>query len=277
MNDAPQPITSVGRSTWRYFIQHGIFTGIILAAAAACVIGGILAQMPALAAMAIFVLIVGYAIAQSKAQTAFMAQFAAANGYAFSPKASMDGLDGAFFRIGRDQRRYDLVSGSYGNYPIELFLYQYAIGQGKYMQVYVYTVFRLRFDTAMPDLVLEQKNYPVERSILTSAARQKEFVSLEGDFNKYFTLSIPKGYEVEALEIFTPEIMATLVEKCASLDLEIVGTDLFIYAPGAAGKEATLNALYGIAQYFADQLGPVLARMKPGLMAMGEVAQGEGR
>ncbi len=273
MDDATKPITNVGRSTWQYFGQHAVFTGVVIAVAIACVLGGIVAHLPALAALSLFILVIGYGIAQSRVQNAFMRQFAAANGYSFSPDASMDGMNGAFFRVGYGQRRYDLVGGSYQGHPIELFLYQYTIGEGKRAETYVYTVFRLRFDTAMPDLVLEQKKYGVGYSILKTAASQKEFISLEGDFNKYFTLSVPKGYETEALEVFTPEVMGELIDKCKDLNLEIVGTDLFIYAHGAVGKEATLLDLYGIAHYFAEQLGPVLARMKPGLIAQQEIGQ----
>jgi hypothetical protein len=273
MDDNNQPITNVGQSTWQYLGQHWLFTVAYAVVAIACVIVGFIGKLPALAALSLLVLIVGYSVARSKMQTAFMRQFADANGYSFSPNATMEGLNGAFFRIGHGQRRYDLVSGSYQNHPIELFLYQYTIGYGKGSRTYVYTVFRLKFDTEMPDLVLEQKEYSVDNSILKTAGAQKEFVSLEGDFNKYFSLSVPKGYEVEALEVFTPDVMTELIEKCKALNLEITGTDLFIYSPGAVGKENRLLDLYSIALYFGGELGPVLARMKPSLVAEQHVMQ----
>ncbi len=54
-------------------------------------------------------------------------------------------------------------------------------------------------------------------------------MSLEGDFNKYFKLSVPKGYEVKALEVFTPDVMATLIDKCKFFNVEIAGTNIYSY------------------------------------------------
>jgi hypothetical protein len=277
--DAPissQPITDVSKSTWKYLREHPGTTAAFVLPAVVFGILGILGKSPAIAVVGAFVLIIAFSFLRMKVEQAFMQQFATANGYAFSPTKSMDGLNGAFFRLGNmgSQRAFDAVSGNYGNYPIGLFLYGYVTGSGKSRQSHPYTIFQLQFDTAMPDVVMEHKAFFGE-SLLQSAAHQKEFISLEGDFNKYFSLSVPKGYETEALEVFTPDVMQVLIEKCKNLSLEIVGTNLFIYSPGYVGTESTLLNFYSIAQYFANQLGPVLSRMKPGLVAEQEVAVGQ--
>ncbi len=219
-------------------------------------------------------ILIAYVTVQGIVQAEFMRQFAAANGYTFAPKRGLEGLNGAFFNIGHDPGATDDVAGNYQGYPLELFLYHYTVGYGKNAHTYQYSIFKLRFDTEMPDVVLESGGHHFGESLLTTAAKQKEFVSLEGDFNKYFTLSIPKGYEVEALEVFTPDVMANLMEKCRSLSLEIVGANLFIYSPGVVSTEEGLLGLYGTAQYFAQELGPVLARMKPALAAEESVMGG---
>ncbi len=67
-------------------------------------------------------------------------------------------MTGALFRAGHNQSIADVVSGMYQGYLIQLFLYSYVIGYGKGAHTYIYSVFRLQFDTEMPDLFLEQKN-----------------------------------------------------------------------------------------------------------------------
>jgi hypothetical protein len=214
-------------------------------------------------------LAVAYGVVRQRIQDEFMRQFAEANGYIFAPAGSSMGLDGALFRLGHDHSVRDTVSGKYFGCPISLFLYSYVTGEGKQRQVHPYTVFRLEFDVDMPDLLLEKKESFFSGELF---GQLSEHVKLEGDFNKYFSLSIKKGYEVEALEIFTPDVMAELEEKCKGLSLEIVNNDLFIYDNKTVSKKVDLDALYGVAQYFVQKLGPVLARMKGPTEAMEAVA-----
>ncbi len=54
-------------------------------------------------------------------------------------------------------------------------------------------------------------------------------LSLEGDFDRYFSLYCPQGYERDALYLFTPDIMARFIDNAAALDVEIVDDWLFLY------------------------------------------------
>jgi hypothetical protein len=119
----------------------------------------------------------------------------------------------------------------------------------------------------MPDIFLKNK-YFSEDLIFKIRNSGSEYVDLEGDFNKYFTLSIKKGYEVEALEIFTPDVMQELIDKAKTVSLEITDNNLFIYKSKVINTKKELYELYDLAKYFAEKLGPVLARMKPSLEAM---------
>ncbi len=206
---------------------------------------------------------------QRKFQHEFMKQFAAANGYVYSAKGDLSGLDGDLFRIGNSKFVSDVVSGSYENYPISLFTYQYIIGSGKDRRAYYYTVFKLGFSASMPDILLKSK-YVSEDFIFKIKNVNAEYIKLEGDFNKYFTLSVKKGYEVEALEVFTPDVMQELVEKAKSFSLEIINDHLFIYTSKIVSTQKDLYAFYDLAKYFIEKLGPVLARMKPSLEAMSQ-------
>ena len=55
-------------------------------------------------------------------------------------------------------------------------------------------------------------------------------LSLEGDFDKYFTLYAPREYERDALYVFTPDLMVLLIDRLASYDLEIVDNRLYTYS-----------------------------------------------
>lgn len=193
-----------------------------------------------------------------------MQQFAEANGYTFVDRGMWD--TGVLFTLGHDQKAFDVISGQYKNYPIRLYVFQYTIGYGKGSHTYLNTVFSLEFDAQMPDIFLESRTYP-----LGGISSSNNVVKLEGDFNKYFTLNVEPGYEVEALEVFTPDIMANLIDKASLFNMEIADNHLLLYKSGMVEEKDKLYAMYGMAQYFIEKLGPVFAQMKAGLSASASV------
>lgn len=48
-----------------------------------------------------------------------------------------------------------------------------------------------------------------------------QVLSLEGDFDRYFTPYCPKQYERDALSVFTPDLMALCIDEAAPFDIEI--------------------------------------------------------
>jgi hypothetical protein len=274
-----QPITSVNQGTLTYIHKHPLWI-IIPSLPFVAIMGYVIyrsgiADMELLIEEFVFVLAICFfpsiVIVRHRVQDEFMRQFAEVNGYTFSPYGGNSGtLDGTLFRLGNggSQSVRDVVSGTYFGNPIALFDYSYETGSGKYREAHYYTVFQLQFDTVMPDLLLEKKSFLSSDTLL---GQLPEHIKLEGDFNKYFSLSIKKGYEVEALEIFTPDVMEKLEEKCKNFSIEIINSHLFIYDNKTVSTKADLDALYAAAQYFVQKLGPVLARMKESMEAMEEV------
>ena len=53
---------------------------------------------------------------------------------------------------------------------------------------------------------------------------------MEGDFNSFFDLYVPKNYECDALYIFTPDLMQIFIKHSGSYDAEIVDDKLYIYS-----------------------------------------------
>src|SRR5690606_8930604 len=53
-------------------------------------------------------------------------------------------------------------------------------------------------------------------------------LSLEGNFDRHFQVFAPKGYEVLALSILSPDVMQTLIQSAERYDIEIFGSHLRI-------------------------------------------------
>ncbi|MEP6481772.1 MAG: hypothetical protein ABJA94_07165 [Rhodoglobus sp.] len=56
-------------------------------------------------------------------------------------------------------------------------------------------------------------------------------LSLEGDFDSHFTLYCPKGSETDALTLFTPDLMALLIDEASGLSVQLVDDAAVFYSP----------------------------------------------
>jgi hypothetical protein len=264
-----ESIENVGASTFHYLKRHpGYFTIPLIIA----VVIEIMFIWLGISDIRIYIFpailpFIGYTIARGKIQHEFMQQFAATNGFSYTSIGSLDGLDGTLFQVGHNKLVTDVINGQFQGHPISLMTYKYVTGFGKSQQTHYYTIYELQFDITLPDILLENVGHSFGEPLFGKLSG-KELIKLEGDFNKYFSLSIAKGYEIEALEIFTPDVMVELIDKAKQFSLEIVNGHLFIYGNGVVGTKQGLYDLYGLAQYFIEKLGPVLTRMKSSVDAM---------
>ncbi len=54
-------------------------------------------------------------------------------------------------------------------------------------------------------------------------------LSLEGDFDKYFTLYAPRKYDTDARVIFSPDVMRAVIRHAKRYDIEIIGDRMYFY------------------------------------------------
>ena len=78
--------------------------------------------------------------------------------------------------------------------------------------------------------------------------RKSQALSLEGNFDRYFTLYAPVEYKADALYVFTPDVMACLIDEGAKYDMEIIDDELYIYHQGVFvfDSSAVFETLLGI-------------------------------
>lgn len=85
----------------------------------------------------------------------------------------------------------------------------------------------------VPNMVLDARSN--DRGPFSSLLRRpaaNQHLSLEGDFDTRFRLYVPTGYERDALYVFTPDLMALLIDETGDLDVELRDDRLIVYKPG---------------------------------------------
>lgn len=80
----------------------------------------------------------------------------------------------------------------------------------------------LRIPIALPHLVLRAQDGRRRGMSAASAPVGTQRLELEGDFDRHFHLYCPIGYEADALYLFTPDVMARLLDHVRGFDVEIV-------------------------------------------------------
>jgi len=158
-------------------------------------------------------------------------RFATANGLVFSPVDANPQYPGAIFSSGSSRAAIDhLRSASerfldYGNY-------RYVTSNGKSSTTHNWGFMALQLDRSLPHMVLDSKanNGLFGGSNLPATFSKDQVLSLEGNFNEFFTLYCPKQYERDALYVFTPDLMALLIDNVAPYDVEIVDRWMFVYS-----------------------------------------------
>ena len=160
-----------------------------------------------------------------------IAMFARANGMAYAGRIDGPQLPGMIFQSGSDRHASDAVRGEQPRF-VEFANYQYTTGSGKSRTTHRWGYVAIKLDTPLPHIVLDAlgNNGLFGASNLPASFDPDQRLSLEGDFDRYFQLSCPSGYERDALYLFTPDIMARFIDNAAALDVEIVDDWLFLYA-----------------------------------------------
>ncbi|MDB5258939.1 MAG: hypothetical protein JWO73_147 [Candidatus Taylorbacteria bacterium] len=240
------PIEDVTSSTWKYIRAHYVWHIIAYVCAFIAVI--IFIPHPFVLIIMIFIGVSAYSGVYSKAKRQFTEEFGASIGFAYIPEADIDSISGKLFETGEDQRISDVLSGSYKSMPMRIFTLYFTVGSGKHSHTYTYTVFEATLAGSVPDILLYSKK---QWSAVSDFLSGDETIELEGDFNEHFVLRVPKGYEQEAYQIFTPDVMADLIDRAADVSFEFVGNKLYMYAVKTITKKTELQAMFDLAEFLS--------------------------
>jgi hypothetical protein len=181
-------------------------------------------------------------------------RFARANAMTFSPGGvnsySMPLFVGMIFDVGGSRTQREHVTSRGGRW-FDYGSYVYTTGSGKSRQTHDWGYLAFKLDRKLPQMVLDARaNDGILSSNLPTRFNRDQHLSLEGDFDKYFTLYCPSEYERDALYVFTPDLMALLIDEVSAFDVEVVDDWMFVYStvPFALDQPAVHQRMFQIMQ-----------------------------
>jgi hypothetical protein len=150
--------------------------------------------------------------------------------------------------VGRGTVRDGLVSTHAPDVRIGTVERGSASGDRGYVQDWGFLAIRL--GTALPNILLESRSGRTlfDAANPLAAPRGDQELSLEGDFDDHFRLVCPAGYERDALYIFTPDLMALLIDEAHDFSVQLIDDVIVFSSPSAfdLGDAALTERLFRI-------------------------------
>ena len=176
--------------------------------------------------LAPFLIVILYmAVVRAAVRASFWRRFAGINGWWYKELSDPKKESGVMFRQGRNRLIYHYIEGSIDNRQIRIFNYEFSIESGRHRKTYYYTVFGFKFSGSFPHIYLNNEHNAYGTDV-------GEKISLPSEFEKRFDLFAPKKYEIEALEIFTPNVLADLLDNGFIHDVEFIDKEMLIFTDG---------------------------------------------
>jgi len=201
----------------------------------------------------------------SSAQRYFFRFFASANNLTFEPIGNLDSVAGRLFEIGRRHsgQIVNVMSGHYLNWPIRIFVFQSLVksNNNKSSRKYNYTVLEITFEkTTFPHILLRTKNFSlfIDKNLQSLRKQEDQVFNLN---NSNFELTADRGYHVEVMQIFTPEVLDFLNNQAREFNIEFCDNKLNIFENKIIDSQKDLIHLYEIAKKLLDSAGPLLDRL----------------
>ncbi len=157
-------------------------------------------------------------------------KFAQANGAKLLVNDPNSVYPGMIFNQGYERMIKEAIVFADGR---EIGNYTYVIGSGRNRQTVKWGYMRIKLVRRLPNMVLDAKKnnmFGGLMSNLPSNLAGGQTLKLEGNFNDHFTLYVPEGYERDAYYVFTPDVMAVLIDHGDKFDIEVVDDELVFYS-----------------------------------------------
>jgi hypothetical protein len=159
-----------------------------------------------------------------------IAAFAWQNGWAYADTLEHTRRPGAAFARVVHGRERAVIACDDARMPFELGAHHsVSHGQERATIQRPFAFIELPLPASVPHIVLANR----KRSIIPTLGlgRGAARMDLEGDFAKTFRLIVPEGYQQDALYIFTPDLMARVLDLGSGAEIELVSDRLYVYLP----------------------------------------------
>lgn len=180
-----------------------------------------------------------------------IAAFAWQNGWAYADALERTRRPGSAFARVASGRERAVIACHDARMPFELGMH-HSVSRGHERATIQrpFAFIELPLPASVPHIVLVNR----KRSIVPTLGlgRGAARMDLEGEFAKTFRLIVPEGYQQDALYIFTPDLMARVLDLGSGAEIELVSNRLYVYLPAGTrfDRAETMAAAVTLSEEF---------------------------
>lgn len=211
-------------------IVFGVVVGLMFAMARAGGFGSVVMGVILLAFCALVYLIYCQLSFKEVAESIRAQRIAESNGWTYRYRATTVSYIASLFTTGRNSKYRDVIDTP----TFQVGHYGFTTGYGRDRQDYDYGYMVMPLDRRLPHMVLDSKSndtniFGMNFSNLPVTFDRSQTISLEGDFDRFYTLYAPGGYDVDVRYLFTPDVMQLLMRESDDVDMEILDDHIYVY------------------------------------------------
>ena len=197
-------------------------------------------------------------IRNGASRTVRVQRFASVNNLSYTTSLRDPTYKGMIFQFGRDRciREELTIDTSSGN-GAQIGTYQCVTGSGRSQHTHRFSYIRYTLSRQLPHMVLDgKKNNLMWASNLPTLFDKDQILHLEGNFDEHYTLYAPQDYQVDALAIFTPDVMSAFINSLGKTDAEIIDNELYVYVTSFddLGNCRNLDAMLQVADILGGEV-----------------------
>lgn len=201
----------------------------------------------------------------------FMREFAKINNLSYSSTANITSVTGRLFNVGHAKVISNVLSDTYNGHLFRLFNYQYTVGSGKNSHTYMFTICEVAFPQTKFPYILLQSRKMSKFGLSEFFGRDRDVeIPIEEDFKKNFKLFTRLEYEIEALQIFSHDILRLLQEQAYRFSIEFSGNKMYVYDDKIIRNQKELEEIFIVTRKMIDSSGPLLNRLHDDYASLNE-------
>lgn len=189
-------------------------------------------------------------------QSQFIRQFAAANHLQYTSMGAPNRQDGRPFHLGVTSSSSNIVSGQLHDRPFQLFLYSYITGEGRDSRSHSLTIMTVELGRTVPNIYavcLDQTGKNREPLGLPAPNYHAGLI-FNNDFDEYYRLETDENEQIEALQIFEPSLLESIINLPYRFHFELRQDTLYIYASGSVDTKAELDSMFTFAEEISSRI-----------------------
>ncbi|MFC7622704.1 hypothetical protein [Microlunatus sp. GCM10028923] len=156
-------------------------------------------------------------------------RFAAANQLEYAPRSQPADFPGIIFKAGLGRDTTHRIASPSGLY-FDCGTHSYLTGAGEDQQLHTWRYLAFSLPGVLPHLLLNSRIDETEPGDLGEFGAADRIQTLDGVMDESFTLYCRPQHRADAFYVFTPDVMALLIDHASDLDVEVAADWLFFYS-----------------------------------------------